>query len=221
VEPICRTYLELRYRMLPYLYTAVRDATETGMPVMRALWLHHADDPKAVADGSAFLFGRDMLVAPVVAKGATSRRLYLPRGRWWDFWTEQSTTGAREVERAVDLATLPLYVRAGAVLPLDPVRQYTEEPVDAPTTLVVYPGADGVSSLYDDDGHTLDYVRGDAMRLTMTWRDADRRLTLRLAPGTRLRGAERRFLVRVAGSSATTPVTFRGKSLDVHLPNAS
>jgi alpha-glucosidase/alpha-D-xyloside xylohydrolase len=221
VEPICRTYLELRYRMLPYLYTAVRDATETGMPVMRALWLHHADDPKAVADGSAFLFGRDMLVAPVVAKGATSRRLYLPRGRWWDFWTEQSTTGAREVERAVDLATLPLYVRAGAVLPLDPVRQYTEEPVDAPTTLVVYPGADGVSSLYDDDGHSLDYVRGDAMRLTMTWRDADRRLTLRLAPGTRLRGAERRFLVRVAGSSATTPVTFRGKSLDVHLPNAS
>jgi alpha-glucosidase/alpha-D-xyloside xylohydrolase len=217
VEPICRKYLELRYRLLPYLYTAVRDATETGLPVMRALWLHHPDDPTAVADGSAYLWGRDVLVAPVVAPGATERRLYLPRGTWWDYWTEQRVVGGRAIDRAVDLATMPLYVRAGAVVPHDPVRQYTEEPTTEPATLVVYPGADGTASLYDDDGHTFGYTRGQAMRIAMTWRDADRRLTLRLAPGTRMLGAERRFVVRVAGSSQVTPVTFRGRSVDVRL----
>src|SRR5205809_4142887 len=78
VEPICRKYLELRYRMLPYLYSAVRECTLTAMPIMRALWLQYPDDPKAVARGDEYLWGRDVLVAPVVEKGATSRQVYLP-----------------------------------------------------------------------------------------------------------------------------------------------
>ncbi len=105
VEPICRKYLELRYRLMPYLYTAVRETHDTGMPIMRALWLHHADDPAAVARGDEYLWGRDILVAPVVEKGATTRRVYLPRGKWFDFWTEEVVDGGREIDRAVDLAT--------------------------------------------------------------------------------------------------------------------
>jgi alpha-glucosidase len=218
VEPICRKYLELRYRLLPYLYTAVRESHDTGMPIMRALWLHHSDDAPAIARGDEYLWGRDILVAPVVEKGAASRRLYLPRGTWFDFWTEQRADEEREIDRAVDLATMPLYVRAGAIIPMGPVRQYVDEHSDEPVTLIVYPGADGESSWYEDDGNTFDYRRGDFMRIAMVWNDAARRLTLRLAPGSRMREpAPRRIDVRVAGSKKVTPLTFTGREVEVSL----
>ena len=218
VEPICRKYLELRYRLLPYLYTALRESHETGLPVMRALWLHAPADATATARGDEYLWGPDILVAPVVEQGATSRRLYLPRGTWFDFWTEQPVDGGREIERNVDLATMPLYVRAGATIPLGPVKQYAEEPVDEPTTLVVYPGADGTSFLYDDDGTSFAYRDGAWMRIAMTWQDASRTLSLRLTPGARmLTPGPRSFAVRTAGSQVVRSITFDGQPVDVRL----
>jgi alpha-glucosidase (family GH31 glycosyl hydrolase) len=218
IEVILRKYLELRYQLMPYLYTAVRETHQTGIPIMRALWLHYPDDAAAVARGDEYLWGRDMLVAPVVEKGATSRRLYLPRGAWFDFWTNERMQGGREITRPVDLATLPLYVRAGSVLPMGPIKQYADEPTDEPTTLIVYPGVDGTSTLYDDDGISFAYRRGDWMRIVMTWEDRARRLTLRLAPNSRmLPPAPRRFNVRLAGSSNTTPAVFTGETLAVRL----
>jgi alpha-glucosidase (family GH31 glycosyl hydrolase) len=142
VEPIVKKYLELRYRLMPYTYTIARECTETGLPMMRALWLHHHNDPQAVSRGDQFLWGRDMLVSPVVEKGATTRRLYLLKGRWFDFWTNEAIEGGREIDRAVDLETMPLHVRAGTILPMGPVEQYVDEPVDGPLTITVYPGAD-------------------------------------------------------------------------------
>ena len=219
VEPICRKYLELRYRLLPYIYTAMRESHDTGLPMMRALWLHYPDDPTAIATGDAFLWGRDILVAPVVEKGATSRRVYLPRGRWFDFWTEAPETGGRQVDRAVDLETTPLYVRAGAVIPMGPVKQYADEPSDEPMTLVVYPGADGASSWYEDDGRSFAYRTGDWMRVLANWSDARRTLSLRFAPGSRMRPpAPRPLLVRVAGSHREpTRVTLTGGPLEIRL----
>lgn len=218
VEPICRQYLELRYRLLPYLYTAVRESHDTGMPIMRALWLHHPQDAAAVARGDEYLWGRDLLVAPVVEKGATSRRLYLPRGCWFDFWTEKRVEGGREIDRSVNLATTPLYARAGSVIPMGPVRQYVSEPSVEPVTLVIYPGADGESSWYEDDGVTFDYRHGQWMRLTMSWKDTTRRLTLRLAPGSKLLApAPRQLTVRVAGNAMTTSIRFTGHPLDITL----
>lgn len=218
VEPIVRKYLELRYRMLPYIYTAARDCCDTGLPMMRALWLHHPEDPAAAARGDQFLWGRDILVSPVVEKGATSRRLYLPRGAWIDFWTEERLEGGREVDRAVDLETIPLHVRAGAVIPFGPVKQHVDDPVDGPLTLVVYPGADGTSSLYEDDGKTFAHKKGDSLRMELAWRDADRQLTLRLAPGSRMRPpATRAIEARVAGQKEVRTVQFEGKPVDVRL----
>ena len=214
VEPICRKYLELRYRMLPYIYTAARQCADTGLPMIRAMWLHHPDDPKAVATGDQYLWGRDLLVAPVVERGAISRRVYLPRGTWFDFWTEERLEGGRDIERPVDLETMPLYVRAGAVIPLDPIRQYSSEPVDGPTTLVVYPGADARSDWYDDDGTSFDHKRGAFMRVEMDWQDAARTLRLSLVPGTRMVGAASRLVdVRLAGSARTQSVRFDGEAL--------
>jgi alpha-glucosidase (family GH31 glycosyl hydrolase) len=213
VEPICRKYLELRYRLLPYLYSAVRESTKTGLPVMRALWLHYPDDPAAVARGDVFLWGRDILAAPVVEQGAKERRLYLPRGVWHDYWTGERHDGGREITRAVDLETLPLYVRAGAILPLGPVRQYTAEKVDEPLSIAIYPGADGRFLLYDDDGATFDYRKGHWLGIQMAWNDRQRRLSLRLAPGSRLIDGKRALSVQLRESKKR--VSFDGRPVEI------
>jgi alpha-glucosidase/alpha-D-xyloside xylohydrolase len=220
VEPICRKYLELRYRLLPYNYTLVREACDTGLPPMRALWLHHPGDAEAVRLGDEYLWGRDLLVAPVVQKGATARRLYLPEGTWYDWWTGKPASGGRWVERGVDLATMPVYARAGAIVPLDPVRQYTAEPVTGPTTLRVYPGADGAFTLYDDDGQGLGYRNGSDPKtvwIRFRWDDAARRLTVEPdGRMTRWPGGARAFTVEVVGGDPKPrEVEFRGERVAV------
>ncbi len=214
VEPICRKYLELRYRMLPYLYSAVRECTVSGLPVIRALWLHYPDDPVAVARGDEYLWGRDVLVAPVVEKGATTRQVYLPRGVWYDYWTSERHEGGREINRKVDLETMPLFVRAGTVLPLGPVKQYTDEQVPEPLTITIYPGADGSFLLYEDDGRSFDYRKGEWMGVQMAWTDRRRALTLRVADGSRMLPPLRRDFVVKLGD-ATRRVAFDGHSVEV------
>lgn len=210
VEPICRKYLELRYRMLPYLYSAVRECTITGMPIMRALWLHYPDDPAAVSRGDQYLWGRDVLVAPVVEQGADSRKVYLPHGAWYDFWTNERHEGGTEITRKVDLGTMPLYVRAGAILPLGPVIQYTGERTDQPTTVSIYPGADGSFLHYQDDGSSFNYRKGEWMGLQMAWNDARKTFTMQLAKGSRmLPGQARNFEVKLGAVQKS--VTFAGK----------
>jgi alpha-glucosidase (family GH31 glycosyl hydrolase) len=216
VEPICRKYLELRYRLLPYNYSLIRAACDTGMPPMRALWLHYPGDAEAVKLGDEYLWGRDFLVAPVVEKGLKTRRLYLPAGTWYDWWTGGSTAGQRWLDRPVDLATLPLFVRAGAIIPLDPVRQYTGQAVTEPTTLQVYGGADGQFVLYDDDGQSLDYLRGKGSWTTIAWNDAKRQLVIE--PDARTAGqklTERAFDVLLLPEKTAKRVSYGGKRVEL------
>jgi alpha-glucosidase/alpha-D-xyloside xylohydrolase len=218
VEPICRKYLELRYRLMPYLYSAVRETSLTGMPIVRAMWLHYPDDPIAVARGDQYLWGRSLLVAPVVEKNATSRRVYLPRGTWFDFWTEGRVDGGKEIDRAVNLETMPLFVRAGAIVPMGPVKQYTAEPSDGPLTVTVYPGADGDFALFEDDGRSFAYRNGAWTGLTLRWDDRRSRLSVALTPGSTLRPPlARPIVVRVAGSTRTRRATFSGRPLTLAL----
>ncbi len=222
VEPICRKFLELRYSLLSYNYTLVREARDTGLPPMRALWLHHPGDSEAVKLGDEYLWGRDLLVAPVVRKGATSRRLYLPSGGWYDWWTGQPVEGGRWIERPVDLATLPLYARAGAIIPLDPPRQYTGQPATGPTTVRVHPGAEGTFTLYGDDGASLGYRDGSDRTIVwirMRWNDAARRLTVE--PDERMRrwpGGSLEFAVELAGGRAAPKrLEFRGERVSLEI----
>lgn len=216
VEPICRKYLELRYRMMPYLYSAVRECSITGMPIMRALWLHYPDDPVAVERDDEYLWGRDILVAPVCEKGAASRRIYLPRGDWYDFWTGERTVGGREISREVDLETLPLFVRAGAILPLGPVKQYVHEEAEGPLSVTIYPGADGSFLLYEDDGKSFDYRKGEWMGIQMAWNDSRRLLRLNLAHGSRMLRPMRRNIDIKAGD-VMRQITFEGHLMEVSL----
>jgi alpha-glucosidase/alpha-D-xyloside xylohydrolase len=219
VEPIVRKYLELRYRLLPYTYTAVRECSETGLPIMRSMWLQYPDDPEAARRGDQFLWGRDLLIAPVTDQGATSRRVYLPAGTWLDFWTNARVEGGREIDRAVDLETMPIYVRAGAILPLGPVRQSTREAVSGPLELVVYPGADGEYTLYDDDGVSFAHRDGAFTKIRARWDDTSRELTLDWDSGSRalLPPGGKAIIARVAGTGISRPVTFTGERVSVHL----
>jgi alpha-glucosidase/alpha-D-xyloside xylohydrolase len=215
VEPICKKYLELRYRLLPYNYTLMREACDTGLPPMRALWLHYPNDPAAVKLGDEYLWGRDLLVAPVVVKGATERKLYLPEGDWYDFWTNEKQTGKREVTRKVDLGTMPLYVRAGAIIPLDPVRQHTGEATTEPTTVRIYPGRDGEFRLYDDDGKSLDYTRGKFTWTRLKWDDKAKRLVIEPDGEAGYALGERTFVVEVVGTAKPQTVKYGGKQVSV------
>ena len=212
VEVICRRYLELRYRMLPYLYSVVRECATTGMPIMRALWLHYPEDALAVASGDEFLWGRNLLVAPVVEKGATTRKIYLPRGAWYDFWNGERIEGGREISRQVDLETMPIYTRAGSIVPMGPVRQYVSETVEGPLTVTIFPGADAEFLLYEDDGKSFAYRQGEWMGIEMRWKDAGKKLVMRLADGSRML-AQRAMVVKLAEMERN--VTFAGKTVEV------
>ena len=214
VETICRRYLELRYRMMPYLYSAVRECTISGLPIIRALWLHFADDPKAVACGDEYLWGKNLLVAPVIEKGATSRPLYLPRGDGHDFWTGARIEGSREITRPVDLETMPLFVRAGSILPLGPLKQFTSEKITGPLSVFIYPGADASFLLYEDDGVTFNYRSGESMEIEMNWTDARKKFEVRLASGSHWLSPEPRRITLHMGE-AIRELTFAGKPLEV------
>ena len=136
VEAICRRYAELRYRLLPYTYSLAWQAHTLGLPLMRPLVLNYPDDPRVWSLGHQFLWGDDLLVAPVTREGATAWPVYLPAGRWHDFWTGVRYEGPGGVTLPAPLDRLPLLVRAGAILPLGPVVQHTgERPLDEVTLL--------------------------------------------------------------------------------------
>ena len=216
VERICRKYLELRYRMLPYLYSAVRECSVTGIPVMRALWLHFPDDAHAVARGDEYLWGPALLVAPVIEKGASARRVYLPQGGWHDFWTGERLEGGREISRPVDLETMPLYVRAGSIVPLGPVKQFVSEKSGQPYSVAIYPGTDASFLLYEDDGVSFNYRTGEWTGIQMNWRESGQVLIFRLAEGSRMLPSSRReFEVKLASGGSPRTVHFDGKQVEV------
>jgi alpha-glucosidase/alpha-D-xyloside xylohydrolase len=217
IEPVVKKYSELRYQLLPYTYTLAWEAHHSGLPLMRAMWLHSPDDRRARGIGNQFMWGRDLLVAPVFTKGATSRDVYLPGGEWYDWWTNAKATGGATVTRAVDLATMPIYVRAGAIIPVDPIRQYTSEPVKEPTTLRVYRGADGLFTLYDDDGISQEYVQARGSWTRIAWNDRTRQLTIEPgAPkGATNVASARTFNVVMLPEGRTRELTYAGKRVQI------
>ncbi len=195
-----KKYLELRYRLMPYIYTAARETSETGLPMMRAMWLHHPDDPAAVARGDQFFWGRDLLVAPVVEKGAThAQRVSAARHvvRLLDRRARSRAAGrsiARSTSRRRRFTCAP-----ARSCRWDPLKQYTDEPVDGPLTLHVYPGVDGASPLYEDDGRSFGYRKGQFMRIETRWDDQGAAAAAGARAGIEDAGAARAATIEVDG----------------------
>jgi alpha-glucosidase (family GH31 glycosyl hydrolase) len=216
VEIICRKYLNLRYQLLPYLYSAVAETHATGLPLIRSLWLTDPEDPKAASIADQYLWGESILVSPVLEAGATRRTTYLPRGQWWDYWNNNRLEGGSNAVREVDLETLPLYIKAGTILPLGPVKQYAQETSSEPLILRVYPGADATMSLYQDDGITFAYQKGQFSRIVCAWNDRERILTLKTDPLGKLLRREA-IVVEIAGTPGRKPLTMHNGAASIHL----
>ncbi|MGA2443848.1 MAG: TIM-barrel domain-containing protein [Opitutaceae bacterium] len=162
VELSCRHYLRLRYRLLPYIYSYAWEASRRGLPLVRPLALEFPDDPPSVATpGDEYMFGDELLVAPVLFEGQTNRKVYFPPGRWidWDYGYEYA--GGREWVVAAPLNRIPVAVRAGAIIPLAPDMKNTSEKPWDPLTLEVFPDGPSSFTLYRDDGITFAYRQGD------------------------------------------------------------
>jgi alpha-glucosidase len=164
-EAVRRRYIELRYKLLPYLYSGIEEATRTGIPLMRPLFLEYPEQTQFYGDNRDFLLGKDFFVAPVVTEMVDTENVQLPPGDWYDFWTSEKHASAMPLRLHPRLEEMPLYVRAGAIVPMQPLVQSTQETPVGPLQLRVYPGDDCRGTLYQDDGHTFAYQRGEFLRV--------------------------------------------------------
>jgi alpha-glucosidase len=180
-EGINRKSIDLRYRLLPYLYNAFYQETQTGLPVMRALLFDYPDDPHSVAQDAEFLFGDDLLVAPVVKDGEWEWQVYLPKGKWFDFWSDRVCKGPRFVTVRAPLARVPIFVRGGAIIPTQQLVQYTgEAPID-PLTVEIYPDGNSTREYYEDDGATFSYQHGVYLKEQISASETSAELTVRIS----------------------------------------
>jgi alpha-glucosidase len=208
VESVARAALELRMRLLPYLYGLFCESEETGAPVWRPLFHDFPADPRAAEVEDSFLLGPDLLVAPVMERGARLRSVYLPEGTWYALDDGGRWSGPRRIQVAAPLERLPLFARGGSVLPTrSPVQHVAEAPVE-PLVLEVFPGADGGCTLVEDDGETTAYREGAQARTTVKlWSRAGGRLRLEVqARQGRFAIAERPMRVAVHGCAAPPAV---------------
>lgn len=220
VEAISRDYLNLRYRLLPYIYTMGADAWRNAAPLIRPLVFDFADDPAALDQSHSYMFGRHLLVSPVLEPGVRSWPCYLPAGAgWWDFWTGEFRPGGGIHQVAADISRIPLHVRAGSILPLGPVVQSTVEATGEGLELHVYPGADGTYELYEDAGTDYGYEKGAFSLIRMRWHDASRTLEILDRQGTFPGILQDRAFTAVLHGIDAKPKTFRyaGSAIRVKL----
>jgi alpha-D-xyloside xylohydrolase len=179
-QGILRSYLDLRYRLLPYLYSTAWQVTSNGSTFMRPLVMDFPKDPQVLGIGDEYLFGPAILVTPVTTAGATTRSVYLPSGAapWYDFWTGALSPAGQRVEAAASVETVPLFVRPGSIIPMGPFLQYSSEKPADPIELRIYRGADGQFTLYEDEGDTYHYEKGTFATIPISWNDAKHTLEI-------------------------------------------
>ena len=183
-QKVLTSFDRLRYRMMPYIYSTAWKVTSENYTVMRPLIMDFRSDTRAMNIGDQFMFGPAILVNPVTEQGATMRHMYLPKTRWYDFWTGKSREGGAMIDAAAPLYRIPLFVRSGSIIPMGPDVEYvTQKPAD-PLEIRVYTGADGDFNLYEDEGDTYNYEKGAYAVIPMHWNDTAKKLTIGERKGT-------------------------------------
>ncbi|KQW93653.1 alpha-xylosidase [Massilia sp. Root418] len=222
-------YNKLRYRLMPYIYATASDTHHNSGTIMRGLVMDFPADEQVKDIKDQYLFGHSLMVAPVHVYGARERSVYMPKGAsWYDFDTGEVHQGGAAVTVKAPYGRIPVLVKAGAILPMGPVTQYVDERPDAPLTLNVYTGADGSFSLYEDDGVTNAYTRGEFSRIPLSYNDKTGTVTIGARTG-RYKGmvAKREFRVRFIKPGMSTSqglddagtvqhtVSYEGKAITV------
>lgn len=171
--------IHLRYRLLPYIYSSSWEVSANDGTFMRPLLMDYLHDKRTLDIGSQYMFGRNVMVSPVTKPGVETWETYLPMGNdWWDFWDNRRIAGGNTDIRKVPANIVPLYVRAGAIIPFGPDVQYSTQKRWDDIEVRVYPGADGEFTLYEDEFDNYNYEKGASSTVTFRWNDADRTLTV-------------------------------------------
>ena len=207
-------YDRLRYRLMPYIYTLGADTYFNDGTIMRALVMDFADDKRVWGIDDEYMFGPAFLVAPVTEYKARSRRVYLPRGMWYDFYTGQSTNGGQSITAAAPYERMPLFVRAGSIVPNGPAIQHTGNDSHSPVTLDVYTGADGSFSIYEDDGISRQYLHGQYSRIPLKWDEQTKTLMIGAREGSGYAGMAAKRVINIRWMKPGSPreLAFDAKS---------
>ncbi len=216
---LARTFFQLRYRLIPYLYTYSRAAHDTGLPLVRGLYLEHPDLDQAYRFDE-YLLGQEILVAPVTVPGGkdgiATREIYLPPGSWMDYFTGKTYAGSQTISFGCPLERMPIFMKRGSIIPMQPEMAYTtQKPVD-PLVLDVYTGGSSTFKLYEDDGSSLDYRQGKYAWTPLVLRQESgrTRITVGAAEG-RYKGQlmKRSYLINIHAQSKPAAVTVNGMKL--------
>lgn len=214
VETLARGLLELRYQLLPWMYALFAEAARGGAPVMRPLLWHYPNDEVAAACTDQFLLGENLMVAPILRAGAVARAVYLPKGEWFDFFTGALYPGGYHAVVDAPLARIPVFVRAGSLIPIGPVRPHVGTSEPETLALHVWPGSGGRLEWYDDDGHSLAHTSGAWQRRTLTATYGPRAGSLTLgAPTGSYRGPHRRWRVVLREAGQAVRVRIRNQPI--------
>ncbi len=226
VEDYMRTMLNLRYQLLPYIYSEAWQVTQ-GSTLMRPLVMDFSSDAEAVAQPYEYLFGEALLVAPIVEAGAMQRSVYLPKTTiWYDFWTNKPFDGGQTIQADAPLDRIPLFVKAGSILPIGPVVQHSGQDVNHELEMRIYEGANGEFTLYEDEGDSYNYEKGQYSTIRFSWDDARKELSIGNREGA-FPGmvTERSFKItrlnrnKVQAAEATTPservISYSGTAVKV------
>lgn len=217
-EDVIRKYLKLRYRLLPFLYTTLEEGHRTGVPLFRPLLLNYQRDENVANLDDEFMVGSDLLVAPITAANQTSRMVYLPAGAWYDYWTGRKFAGGTMIRAEAPLETVPMYVRAGSIIPLWPQMNYVgERPVDQITFEIYTDDAGRAStSLYEDDGTSPAYTRGAFRRTSLEASRQNSAFLIKIdAPVGSYQPSPRNFLLRLRTNAAARQVLVDGRALQM------
>ncbi len=242
---VMKQYIELRYRLLPYIYSMAGEVVQHSGLMMRPLLMDYTDDRKAILLNDEYMFGRELLVKPVtdplytwlgtdkkghliypdVKKAAAPVEVYLPKGNdWYDFWTGEKVRGGRTVKRPCPINEMPVYVKAGSILPMGPQVQYSDEKPWDNLELRIYPGQDGKFTLYEDEGDNYNYEKGDFSEIQFSWNDKEKTLTIHQRKGE-YKGMlkKRNFRIVIGAKGDKEPkkfdktVSYEGKKVTVKL----
>ena len=172
-------YNQLRYRLLPYTYSLAGHAYHHDYTLLRGLVMDFANDKKTWSIGDQFMFGPSLLVAPVYTYKARTRSLYLPANQgWYELYTGRYFEGGQTINAEAGYERVPVFVKAGSILPTGPALQYTSEKAADPLTLYVYSGADASFTLYEDEGTNYNYEKGKYTEITFNWNETSKSLTV-------------------------------------------
>ena len=218
-EATARKFIDLRYHLMPYIYSEAWEVTKNAKVLMSPLAYYFPDDKNTWDNKYQFMFGKSIMACPVTTYKARELEVYLPEGNWYDYWTSEKLTGSQKIKAPAPLNSMPLYVREGSIIPTGPKVQYATQETDEPVLLNIYPGKDASYTLFLDDNVSYDYEKGIYSEINISYNEANKSITLEKGNGNYIDFSENseKFIIKVIGQGETHELEFKGDTVSKQL----